>query len=278
MKTANNRCNFKEGKIMVSGSLPGGFSPRNRLWVLIGIAIAGAAAVMIQPPIPQWLEYHSFADQRTMMGIPNFWNVMSNLPFLIFGLIGIAEILGRPALPMRTLYLSFFAGACLVAFGSGYYHVVPGNQSLVWDRLPMVIVFMAFFAIIVNEHINENAGPLLFVPLLLLGLGSVIYWHFTEQAGHGDLRPYAITQFLPMVLIPLILLLFPSKLPKPLIWALLGTYVLAKVLELADAPIHALTAGAISGHSLKHVSAAVGVYLFLLAIRRRYPLVSAHRA
>jgi hypothetical protein len=246
-------------------------SRRVRLSVLIALTVVAAAGVLMHAPIAQPSGYHAFADQRTMWGIPNCWNVTSNLAFLIVGLIGTAEIATRRTLPLRILYLTFFAGACLVAVGSAYYHIAPADQSLVWDRLPMAVMFMAFFSIIIAELISERAGQMLFGPLLVLGIGSVIYWYLTEETGHGDLRPYIIAQYLPMLLIPLILLFFASRSPHVrLMWAVLGAYALAKVFEFADEQVFALTQ-VVSGHTLKHLAAALSAYLFLVAVRRRYP-------
>lgn len=245
-----------------------------RIWIPFAFCALAIAGVMMLPPIAQPLDYHAFVDQRTIGGIPNFWNVMSNLPFLLFGLMGVAEVARRKSLPLRPLYFTFFAGTCLVAFGSGYYHLAPSNETLVWDRLTMAVVFMAFFSIILAEYVNERLGRLAFVPLEIMGVGSVVYWHFTEMAGRGDLRPYGLTQFLPIVLIPIILIVFPARLwPARLIWAVLGTYVLAKLLEHFDAQVFALLGQVISGHSLKHVAAALGTYIFLLAVRRRYAAI-----
>jgi hypothetical protein len=213
-------------------------------------------------------------DQRTICGVPNFWNVLSNVPFLIFGAMGITEVARRKSLPLKKIYLIFFAGTCLVAVGSGHYHLAPSNGTLVWDRLPMAIVFMAFFSIILAEYVDARIGRLSFIPLEVLGVGSVVYWHLTEVAGRGDLRPYIITQFLPIILIPLILVFFPSRLwHTRLLWAVIGTYMLAKLLELFDVQLFGMLGQAISGHSLKHVAAAMGTYLFLLALRRRYAAV-----
>jgi hypothetical protein len=242
-----------------------------REWVLLGLTVVAIAGVTMLPPIAQPLDYHAFVDQRTIWRIPNFWNVMSNLPFLVFGWMGVAEVARRKSLPLRPLYFTFFAGACLVAFGSGYYHLAPSNETLVWDRLTMAVVFMAFFSIILAEYVNERLGRQLFIPLEIMGVGSVVYWHFTEVAGHGDLRPYILTQFLPIILIPLILVLFPARSwPARLLWAVLGTYVLAKLLELFDVQVFAALGETISGHSLKHVAAALGTYVFLVAVKRRY--------
>src|SRR3990172_102797 len=33
--------------------------------------------------------YHNFADQRALWGVSNFWNVVSNLPFLLVALWGL---------------------------------------------------------------------------------------------------------------------------------------------------------------------------------------------
>jgi hypothetical protein len=253
-------------------------SRQSRLAILLAITLASVVAVAYHAPIAQPSGYDFFADQRNVWGIPNFWNVVSNLPFLAVGSAGTIELLRqwpRGALwSLRPAYLSFFIGIALVALGSTYYHLAPTYTTLAWDRLPMAIAFMAFFAVIVGEHISSRLGELLLWPLLALGLVSVAYWHFTEEAGHGDLRLYIIVQYLPMALIPLILLFFPSRFSHVgLIWILLGTYGLAKLLELADEPVYSVF-HVVSGHTLKHLAAAVGAYVFLHALRRRYPLDS----
>ena len=251
-----------------------------RLSIILVIGALAAAAVALQGPIAQPPGYHAFADQRRIWGVPNFWNVVSNLPFLVVGLMGTVELVRQwpqgALASLRAAYLSFFAGTFLVAFGSAYYHYAPTDLSLAWDRLPMTIVFMAFFAIIIGEHINPRVGRLLLVPLIALGVISVVYWYFTQEAGHGDLRLYIIVQYLPVVLIPLILLSFPSGLSHVrLIWTVLGAYGLAKVFELADAWVYSL-AHMVSGHTLKHLLAALGMYVFLLAVRRRQPRFLSH--
>jgi hypothetical protein len=237
---------------------------------LVALSIVAVIGVMMHAPIAQPLDYHAFADRRTIFGIPNFWNVISNVPFLVFGAMGVADIARRKSLPLKWMSLTFFGGTCLVALGSGYYHLAPSNDTLVWDRVTMAIVFMAFFSIIVAEYVSDPVGRIAFIPLEVLGVGSVAYWHITEMAGRGDLRPYVVTQYLPVILIPLMLVLFPSRLwPVRLVWTVLGTYVLAKILELLDAQVFAF-GHLISGHTLKHVAAAFGAYFFLLAVKRRY--------
>jgi len=133
----------------------------------------------------------------------------------------------------------------------------------------MTIAFMALFVAIIGEFISIRAGRLLLWPLLICGVSSVIYWHFTEIRGEGDLRPYILVQFLPILLIPLIMLLFNPVFTRTWgYWLLLGSYLLAKVLEHFDAAIFEI-APLLSGHSLKHVTAACGVFLMIEAYKRR---------
>ena len=237
------------------------------------ISIAGIIGMLMAEPIAQDSGYHQFADQRTILGVPNFWNVVSNLPFLIVGLMGLFSLLrsGRVQfiVELKPAYVLFFAGVALVNFGSGYYHLWPDNETLVWDRLPMTFAFMALFAVIIAEFASLKAGRLALWPLVVFGVFSVFYWHLTETAGRGDLRLYALVQFLPMLLIPLFLLLFKPRFTLTSgYWALLLAYLLAKVFEYYDESLLE-SLGFISGHSLKHIVAALGVFLLLRAYKNR---------
>ena len=91
------------------------------------ISSAGIIGMLMAEPIAQDSGYHQFADQRTILGVPNFWNVVSNLPFLIVGLMGLFSLLrsGRIQfiVELKPAYVLFFAGVALVNFGSGYYHL-----------------------------------------------------------------------------------------------------------------------------------------------------------
>ncbi len=249
------------------------------LWLVGIVVVAVAATLQWVPAIPQDPSYHHFADRRGHFGIPNFFNVVSNLPFLLVGLAGIRECSGHSApgmLPrLRPAYLTFFAGIALIGPGSAYYHWAPTNTTLLWDRLPMTVAFMAFFTMIIGEYVSEKAGRRLLWPLVIVGVASVFYWAITESRGHGDLRPYALVQFLPLVLIPLILIWFPPRFEGPgYVWALLLAYLAAKLAESMDAVVFELLEP-INGHSLKHLLAALGTYSMLLGIRRRQQLKPA---
>jgi hypothetical protein len=83
-----------------------------------------------------------------------------------------------------------------------------------------------------------------------------------------ELRAYGVIQFLPMLLIPLMLLLCSGKgLRAPWLWGTLGTYALAKAAEHCDAAIFDTT-GIVSGHSLKHVFGSLAVLWAVFAVLR----------
>lgn len=233
------------------------------------ISLAGIILTLSKDPIPQSMAYHRFADDRHLCGIPNFWNVASNLPFVLIGLSGIVLLLRkRKDASLDTASLLFFLGILLTGFGSVWYHLHPDNHTLIWDRLPMTIAFMAFFSVIIRSCVHAEAGKIVLWPLLFLGMLSVYYWQMTESRGQGDLRFYFLIQFLPMVLIPLILLLFKApRFPKVYFWLVLLAYVVAKVFEIKD--VEVFQVAGISGHTIKHFMAAVAPLIFLIGLRKQ---------
>jgi len=257
-----------------------------RVWAIVGLGLAAIIAVALLPPIPQDPAYHDFADRRRFLGIPNAFNVLSNVPFVLVGALGGTFLLrqGRPRAdgPLteaweRSAFGILFAGIGLTGFGSAYYHLAPGNVTLFWDRLPLTIVFMSLLALIIAERIGLAAGRRLLPLLLLVGAGSVLYWLLGELSGAGDLRPYLLVQFFPLVAVPLLLLLFPPRYTRgaDLVGAL-AWYVLAKLFELLDAQIFA-AGGIVGGHTLKHLASAVAMYWILRMVRLRRPLSGSLR-
>lgn len=239
---------------------------KTRQYIVLAVGVILSALVFAFPPIAQDLAYHDFADKRGIDSLPNAGDVLSNLPFCFVGLWGLWQVFRASATSgmARMLWVVFFGGVFLVGFGSGYYHWAPDNQTLVWDRLPMTIAFMSLFSLVIAERVDTRLGYGLFVPLLVAGIGSVWYWAYTESIGAGDLRPYALVQFLPMVLILMMLWLFPTAAggTRYLMWCL-GYYLLAKLLEHFDDQVFDLLGGIVSGHSLKHLAAAAGVACLL---------------
>jgi hypothetical protein len=234
-------------------------------------ALAAIVAMAFVEPIPQEARLNHFVDQRGYLGIPNFWNIISNIPFLVIGILGLRRVLAAKNIQLldelKAAYVIFYAAIALVAFGSSYYHISPDNSSLVWDRLPMTLAFMSLFAMVIGEFVSPKLGKALLWPLLGIGLYSVLYWHSVD-----DLRIYVLVQFLPLLLMPMLFFFFAASFTHVSGYGLLLlAYVAAKLLEHFDAQIFE-SLNFVSGHSLKHLAAAYGVYLLLKSFSARRPL------
>jgi hypothetical protein len=198
--------------------------------------------------------------------------VVSNAGFIGVGIVGVFIVVGRKsrAIFVQTAdarpYIFFFIGVALVGVGSAYYHWAPSNERLLWDRLPMSVGFMAFSSAIVADRIDARAGNG-WVLILLVGAGvaSLIYWNWTESLGRGDLRFYGLVQFYPMIALPFICWLFPQyryTAGRYLVWVIVW-YGLSKVLEHFDAEVFDFLGHTVSGHTLKHIAAALSTFIVL---------------
>jgi hypothetical protein len=249
---------------------------------VIVVAVFGAvAAVLAGPPLPQPLAYHNMADQRSWLGIPNALNVLSNLPFAVVGVMGLAAVFVSDRdrrLPFndpweKWPYAVLFAGVVLTTVGSSYYHLAPDNARLVWDRLPMTMGFMGLLTAVLAERAGVTVARWLFAPLLAVGAASVAYWHWSEVQGAGDLRLYLLVQFGSLLVVVLLLVFYRARyVGGGYLVAGLAAYAAAKGLEVADGGIFAL-GGIISGHTLKHLVAAGGVACLVGMLRARISLV-----
>ena len=243
-------------------------------WLVASIAAVTIATVYaFVEPFPQYPSYFRLSDSRPFLGIPNALNVLSNLPYLVVGALGMVEIGrwdkdGGPA-AHKLFYGVVFAGFAMTAFGSAYFHWAPSMETLVWDRLPMTILFMGFFASVFSELLGPKIAGRLLPLLLAAGAGSVFHWVWTESGGQGDLRAYGLVQFLPIVLIFAMLGLYR----RPPAYAetvgyLVFCYAAAKIFEHFDREIHAAL-GIVSGHSLKHLISGISGAFLLFWLRKR---------
>ena len=240
--------------------------------VLVGAVFSFFALV---EPLPQDPAYFEFADPRVLWGIPNAGNVLTNLAFVIVGFCGFlrtmawtpsvgsrfnfspssqtadrAEEFAGADPQLRWAYRLFFLGIFLTGFGSAYFHWQPHNWTLLADRLPMAIAFMALASALIGESTRPELGRRLLWPLMAIGLASVGYWYTTEAAGGGDLRPYVLVQFLPMLILPVMLWRLGSRFhPTSYAWGTIGFYALAKLAEAFDEQVFTAT-GAFSGHAI----------------------------
>ena len=236
--------------------------------LLLIIAIGSLAIMMSFQPIEQSLDYHDFGDRRAFIGIPNFFDVVTNIPFLVVGMAGIKFCLGNRSPSFRMAWIAFFAGVALVSAGSGYYHWNPSNDTLLWDRLPITVAFMGLFAALLAEYVSAGWGRCLLVPAMLTGLFSVLYWHWFD-----DLRFYVWIQFVPLLIIPILMVLFrPEYSRQWLLMVAFACYFLAKILEAYDREVFAFTQNLFSGHSFKHLLAALGCLSILVMLKTRKPV------
>jgi hypothetical protein len=248
--------------------------------VLAGMTALVVVAALLSPAIPQPLSYHLFADQRALWGIPNFGDVASNVGFAIVGVWGVVWLLRlKPeeiALHFidpreRWFYVIVFVGMLLTAAGSSYYHLHPDNARLVWDRLPMTIVFMSLVAALIAERMDLRAGLWLLPVLLLIGAGSVVQWHLSEVRGAGDVRFYVAVQLYSVLFLVFAMLFAPRYTRSRDLIVVAGFYVAAKLLETFDKGVFGVLR-VVSGHTLKHLAAAMASYWILRMLQLRRPV------
>ena len=223
--------------------------------VVIGLA---ALAMALYGPIPQLRNYHAFADSRTWLGIPHAGDVLSNVPFAVVGLWALAKRRDTVA------WTVFDIALVSTAVGSSYYHLAPDDARLVWDRLPIALACAALLVAVYERTDAPRHTMLRLAALCTFAVVSVLWWRET-----GDLRPYLLLQGAPLVLLPL--WQWRARVPRRerVMFALaIAAYVVAKLFETFDrATFEAL--GAVSGHTLKHLFAAAGAALIVIARDRR---------
>lgn len=246
---------------------------------LLCISLLALILVFCLPPLAQDPAYHAFADQRHLLQLPHFWNVVSNLPFLLAGLYGLSRQPG--AAQGRIASQVFCLSLILVAAGSCWYHLQPDNARLIWDRLPMTLGFLSMFTLILQERVLATDSRLqhpwaLLVFMLSIGVAAALWWYWGELHGAGDLRPYLLVQFLPLLLLPLILLGYAARsFDNRLLWSGLLLYLLAKLSEHFDHALYA--ASGVGGHFLKHMLAGLACLLLVHAFTMKKRVVRAAR-
>src|SRR5215813_13342241 len=234
---------------------------KRSLYILLAVAAVSLAGLLLLPPIPQDQSYHHFADERTLFGVPNFWNVVSNLPFVLVGAVGLWQFHRDPVAAV------LFGGILLTGIGSSYYHWAPRDDALFWDRLPMTLAFMAMTCAVIEERVDPRLGRALLWPLLALGLFSLLLWRWSD-----DLRLYGWVQFFPCVALPVLLIFCPAKYTGTSYWFVaLGCYALSNVAEFYDRAIYSV-GEIVSGHTIKHLAAAAACYAILRYFRTRRPI------
>jgi hypothetical protein len=237
-----------------------------RYGLVAAVTATVCVALAMARPIPQDQAYHLFADQRSLFGIVNFADVLSNAAFLLVGVTGLWATNrayrngGLGSVFEFAAFVLFFAFVVAVSAGSAYYHLQPDDHRLLWDRLPIALAFMTLFALILSDRLDLGADSrgVVMAGLLVTAVLSLVYWRAS-----GDLRLYIGVQLVPIAVLPVLCLLFPrsTHVDNRTVWWMLALYIIGKVLELYDRDIYAVTAGAFGGHAGKHLLAAVAVFM-----------------
>lgn len=258
---------------------PRSWSRPARLSLITAISLAALVLLFIAPRMPIGPGYHDFADKRTSLGIPNVQDVLSNIPFFLVGIWGFLWLCAKKARSVfldgreRIPYLVFFAGVTLTGVGSFWYHMAPSDGRLPLDLLPMTCSFASMVVVTFMERVNLRAGFFALVPALLLGILSVVYWMITSSMGDGDYKFYLFVQFFSPVLLALIIGLFRPRYSGIGYLAIaFGFYVAAKIFEEFDYSIYGHLGHLVSGHALKHVTAAIACYWIFKMLQDRHPL------
>ena len=230
---------------------------------IVALAAPWIAAALL-PAVAQWQSYHDFADQRSFVGVPHAANVLSNLPFLLVGTLGLAWLRGDAVRCAAAAYGLLFAGVLLTAFGSAWYHLDPRDATLVWDRVPIALAFAGLVSGTLADRAPKRCVPYA-TAFAAVATATVLAW-----AVGGDLLPYLVMQasFLAAALVAAALL--PSCYSHGRwLFGAAALYGLAVACEQFDRAIGAATQGAISGHTLKHLLAALALYVVAAMLRRR---------
>ena len=244
-------------------------SPRRREVALLLAVVLMACLALAGPALPQSASFHDFADQRAWGPMPHAMDVLSNLPFVVWGVAGLWAL--ARAVRLRAigsapagLAALFFVGLVATAGVSAYYHWQPDNAGLVWDRSGMLLAFAGLLGLAAVQGVSRRAGITLAAAVLTLGPVTIQVW-----AVSGNLLPWGMLQIGGMALILALAWLQPA-LPASglqIRWTLvIAMYALAKMLELADHPVFDLTGQLVSGHSLKHGVASLAAWPVVLAI------------
>ena len=255
---------------------------RQSQYLVFGILLVGMVLIPIfMPPISQSVDYHKFADQRVYFGIPNFLNVVSNIFIFFPGLIGLILLIRSRELLLQVTfirslerwpYFILFLSVIMASLASTYYHLAPDNARLVWDRFPISIGIVTLFSTVLIERINTNIGFILLPFLILFGVGSVIYWDWSEQSGLGNLNYYIVVQLYSILAIILFSKYFFSRYTGGAgIYVVIILYALAKLAETLDHEIYSL-GKVISGHSVKHLLVGLAVFQIIRTLQNRRPL------
>jgi len=229
--------------------------------LLAGLLLLGLVAVA--SPALRYDTGLLFADARHWHGVPNAMDVFSNLPFAVLGGWGLWHVKASKRQPTVVCAELFFIGLLVTALGSTFYHLHPDIQRLAGDRAGMTVAFAGLIGLAVADRVSRRAAW----PTAWLVLAAGLLAAFVHQRT-GNVVPWALVQFGGMALVVALALLRPVGGDTGLrLFGVIAFYAVAKGLEMGDHVIFDATHHVISGHSLKHMVAALAALPVLAAIK-----------
>lgn len=263
----------------VSRCAASSLSLTGREWALCAALTVACVVAMLAPPVALPSGYHAFADTRGWGDVPFAADVLSNLAFAVVGALGLWRLACLPvpaqarAQAHAAASLVLCLGLLFTAVASGVYHLHPDDAGLALDRMGMAWVFAGVMGVAVANRVSDRAAWAGMALLAVLAPAAAAVAWMADNA-----VPWAVVQFGGLLVLAGLAVL-PARQGQaalPLVALLVG-YALAKVAEMSDQWVFDLTAGVVSGHTLKHVLAAWAVWPVLAAVvyRDAPPVLSA---
>lgn len=240
----------------------------------LAIIILIISLLLLMPAIYQPASYINFADQRSfnwrIYTIPNFLDTLTNIPYTIFGLIGLCYFYTHKNLNFvkaeKILILISLLGFVLTGFASSYFHLQLTPFSLFIDRLGMSIIFIGLIGLIINYNFSINYTLITLPIISIFIILSNYYWLITN-----NIAPWSLAQTLGIIII--LGHCFKKNNHRifiNFIW-IIGLYLISKLFEFGDEFFYKLTFETISGHSLKHLIsafAALPIIWYLITLHK----------
>jgi hypothetical protein len=216
-------------------------------------------------PLIQPADYHHFADTRLICGVRNGADVLSNLAILAAGLVNLSwcwrhrasDAVQMPGMMTASL------GFVMAAAGSAVYHFRPTDATLVWDRLPMTIIFAGVLAMLYTSVTGRRFLWSQMASLVAAAMLTALVW-----ALFGELWPYALLQYGGLAAV--VGFTYSRKVANASgWWALICCYGVAKLFETIDASVWIATDHVLAGHALKHIACGAAGFALLGIVKQR---------
>ena len=226
--------------------------------VVVGLAAVAIVAVALAGTIVRGPEFHHYADARSWLGIPHAGDVISNVAFVI--------VAARARAWLRDGYaIAVGVGVAAIGLGSALYHVAPGDAALAFDWGPIAITLAILSAAVIRDRVGPRAGRRVLGVGTTFAVGSVAWWLASGGTAGGNMAPYVAVQLAGIVVPALVAVLVRGTIAAR--WLVLGVVVFALARGVAAYDAALLDLLGVSGHSLKHVLAALAAGCALRALR-----------